>query len=116
MCTISHETADLVTFTEEIIIGKFQFLCSENEKTSDMCEYQCPGITKLTYTSFVIYMFIPQSTSLDLLATASQWKCSQPAFTFSRLTIKTLEQGVKYVHVAYCSHVAGFCLKRNAMT
>ena len=44
-----QETADLVTFTKEILNGKLHFLCSDND-----------------YASKRIYECIPLSTQLDL--------------------------------------------------
>ena len=59
-----QETADLVTFTEEILNGKLHFLCSDTSKIKKKtCSFQD----------------------------------TQRAFTCSKLTIETLEQGLKYV-------------------
>ena len=39
-----QETADLITFTEEILNGKLNFLCSLNWKTNDIFHSDCSQI------------------------------------------------------------------------
>ena len=60
-----QETADLVTFAEEILNGELHFLCIDNT-------------SKLRFPNFTF----------------------QSAFTCSKLTKETLEQGVKYFPMA----------------
>ena len=40
-CTKIWKTADLVTFTEEILNEKLHFLCGEKEKKKDNCKVFC---------------------------------------------------------------------------
>ena len=80
-----QETADLVTFTEEILKRKLHLLCS------DSCGN---GTTSKKYSNFSFsYNWFAIVATANIISVA----ISQPALTCSKLTIETLEQGAKYV-------------------
>ena len=52
MCPNPQKTADLVTFTEEILNGKFHFLCSVTEETHKQGALEnTPSFTSCTVIS-----------------------------------------------------------------
>ena len=73
-----QETADLVTFTEEILNGKLYFLCSV------YWEYSWPK------KYFVQTTFHNNLSRLLVILAVAQY-----TFTCSKSTIETLEKGVK---------------------
>ena len=83
--------AEWVTFTQQIINGNFIFLFGGAEKNlfieSKLSQLHVIHYTNLKQSSYIFNKNITQNQRAN----------SQPAIACSKLTIETLEQGVKYV-------------------
>ena len=88
-------TADLVTFTEEILNGKPLFLFVQC--FTELLFLQFPKNDTARFVFFYdTYSYDSAGKNLSLVLCV-QGVCKKVAFSFSKLKTKVLEQGLKYV-------------------
>ena len=90
-----QETADLVTFTEEILNEKLHLLCSV---ISCLSRNLFGKNSKINYLCFHILInnAVQPEISLNKLG-KREIVDTQPALSYSKWTKETLEEGVEYV-------------------
>ena len=78
------------------------FLEKKKKKNAGPCNFtksNTPPWVFFTFFKLHKWYQILQSSKLFAVTITESWEQSKLAFTYSRLTIETLEQGVKYIQI-----------------